>query len=93
MKKPVHTLLDEQTLAEAVARAVEDAETRHPGPGTGAVKRTEVVDALVGMLPFNGPCAPFLRSLTRLVVGLLVEIAVAAFQRKWKEAAASGGRA
>ena len=89
MKPSTHSVLDEQTLAEAVARAVEDAEARHPGPGSGATKRKEVVDTLVGLLPFKGPCAPVLRSITRLVVGLLVEIAVAAFQRKWKEGGAS----
>ena len=77
-------LLDQQTLGEAVARAVAAAEERHPAPGTGAIKRSEVVRELVAALPLKGPCAPFLQALARIVVGLLVEIAVAAFQRAWK---------
>ena len=79
-------LLDQQTIGEAVAKAVESAEERHPGPGTGALKRAEVVRQIVGTLPLRGPCAPFLKALARLVVGVLVEIAVAAFQRQWKRA-------
>lgn len=86
MTKGSHKLLDEQTLAETVAREVEEAEARHPGSGLGAIKRSEVVDRLVGLLPFRGPCAPVLRTLVGLIVGILVEIAVAAFQRKWKRA-------
>ena len=79
-------LLDQQTIGEAIARAVEEAEEANPGPGNGAVKRRQVVRKVVGLLPFKGPCAPFLKALARLVVGVLVEIAVAAFQRKWKAA-------
>jgi hypothetical protein len=79
-------LLDQQAIGEAIARAVEAAEERHPGPGTGAIKRGEVIREIVGALPIKGPCAPFLKGLARLVVGVLVEIAVAAFQRKWKTA-------
>jgi hypothetical protein len=77
-------LLDQQTIGEAIARAVESAEERHPGDGTGAIKRREVIREIVGTLPIKGPCAPFLKALARLLVGVLVEIAVAAFQRKWK---------
>ena len=79
-------LLDQQAIGEAIARAVEEAEDHHPGPGNGATKRRRVVRKVVGMLPFKGPCAPFLRALARLAVGVLVEIAVAAFQRTWKAA-------
>jgi hypothetical protein len=90
-KKPKTTnvrlrLLDQQSIGEAVASAVEAAEQRHPGPGTGAIKRGEVVSQIVALIPFKGPCAPFLKALLRIVVGVLVEIAVAAFQRKWKPA-------
>lgn len=90
-KKPKTTnvrlrLLDQQSLGEAVASAVEAAELRHPRPGTGAIKRGEVVRQIVALIPLRGPCAPFLKALLRIVVGVLVEIAVAAFQRKWKAA-------
>ena len=88
-KKPATTnvrlrLLDQQTIGESIARAVEAAEERHPAPGTGALKRGQVVSQIVALIPFKGPCAPFLKALARIVVGVLVEIAVAAFQRKWK---------
>jgi hypothetical protein len=79
-------LLDQQNIGEAVARAVEAAEERHPGPATGVIKRREVIRQVVSMLPIKGPCAPFLKALARIVVGVLVECAVSAFQRKWKTA-------
>jgi hypothetical protein len=37
-----------------------------------------VVRELLGALPLRGPCAPFLRVLIRLVLGVLVEVAVSA---------------
>ncbi len=77
-------LTDKQVIGEAIARAVEAAEIRNPGPGLGPVKRSEVIREIVNSLPIKGPCAPFLKALARMVVGVLVEIAVAAFQRKWK---------
>lgn len=79
-------LVDQQTIGEAIARAVEAAEIRNPGPGLGPQKRSEVIREIVNSLPLKGPCAPFLKALARMVVGVLVEIAVAAFQRKWKRA-------
>ena len=79
-------LVDQQTIGEAIARAVEAAEIRNPGPGVGPQKRSEVIREIVNSLPLKGPCAPFLKALARMVVGVLVEIAVAAFQRKWKRA-------
>ncbi len=79
-------LVDEQVIGEAIARAVEAAEARHPGPGLGHVKRGEVIREIVNSLPIKGPCAPFLKALARMVVGVLIEIAVAAFQRGWKMA-------
>ena len=86
MAKRKHKLVDEQTIGEAIALAVEAAEARHPKPGTGPIKRGEVVREIVNSLPIKGPCAPFLKALARMVVGVLVEIAVAAFQRNWKGA-------
>ena len=77
---------DQQVIGEAIARAVEAAELRNPGAGLGPVKRAEVIREIVNGLPFKGPCAPFLRALAKMVVGVLIEIAVAAFQRGWKAA-------
>jgi len=85
-KKKAVQLMDQQAIGEAIARAVEAAERRNPGPGLGPVKRSEVIREVVNSLPIKGPCAPFLKGLARMVVGVLVEIAVAAFQRKWKRA-------
>ena len=79
-------VMDQQVIGEAIARAVEAAEIRNPGKGLGPVKRSEVIREIVNSLPIKGPCAPFLKALARMVVGVLVEIAVAAFQRKWKRA-------
>jgi len=79
-------IADQQVIGEAIARAVEAAEIRNPGAGLGPQKRGEVIREIVNSLPIKGPCAPFLKALARMVVGMLVEIAVAAFQRKWKRA-------
>jgi len=85
-KKMAAGVMDQQVIGEAIARAVEAAELRNPGKGLGPVKRSEVIREIVNSLPIKGPCAPFLKALARMVVGVLVEIAVAAFQRKWKRA-------
>ena len=78
-------LNDQQVIGEAIVRAVEAAELRHPGPKMGPAKRGEGSRELTRRRPFKGPCAPFLRALTRMVLGMLIEIAVAAFQRQWKQ--------